>query len=179
MPAWSRLTKKKWYGSDDGESNIIRADFDAIIGHAVAVTDAPAAAFAAEMIAAYPEAKVILNVRRDLDAWHRSAIKNICNSVNDSWSVYVVTWLTPRAFWSWMASQRLINRLLFRATDEGERSLGRAIRKNGKWVYREHCHMIRGMVPQERLLEWDVEGGWEPLCKVNLASGALLESTSC
>lgn len=25
--------------------------------------------------------------------------------------------------------------------------------------------MIRGLVPQERLLEWTVEDGWEPLCE--------------
>lgn len=33
--------------------------------------------------------------------------------------------------------------------------------------YREHISMIRGMVPKKRLLEWSVEDGWEPLCKVN------------
>lgn len=25
--------------------------------------------------------------------------------------------------------------------------------------------MIRGLVPKERLLEWSVEDGWEPLCE--------------
>ena len=25
--------------------------------------------------------------------------------------------------------------------------------------------MIRGLVPKERLLEWAVEDGWEPLCE--------------
>lgn len=25
--------------------------------------------------------------------------------------------------------------------------------------------MIRGLVPPERLLEWNVQEGWEPLCK--------------
>lgn len=25
--------------------------------------------------------------------------------------------------------------------------------------------MIRGLVPRERLLEWTVEDGWEPLCE--------------
>lgn len=29
----------------------------------------------------------------------------------------------------------------------------------------EHCNMIRGLVPKERLLEWTVEDGWEPLCE--------------
>lgn len=28
----------------------------------------------------------------------------------------------------------------------------------------EHCNMIRGLVPKERLLEWSVEDGWAPLC---------------
>ena len=25
--------------------------------------------------------------------------------------------------------------------------------------------MVRGLVPSDRLLEWSVEDGWEPLCK--------------
>lgn len=34
------------------------------------MTDIPAACFAPELIAAYPEAKVILS-NRDIDAWHK------------------------------------------------------------------------------------------------------------
>lgn len=166
MQAWCRLARKKWYGSNDGESNITREDFDAVLGHAVAVTDAPGSVFAREMIEAYPEAKVILNVRRDFDAWHKSAIDNLCGVVNDSWDVYFQAWLTARGFWSWMVYERYLWPLLFRATDTGEGALGRAVRRNGKWVFREHCDMIRGLVAKERLLEWDVEDGWEPLCKV-------------
>src|ERR1700712_1945979 len=30
---------------------------------------------------------------------------------------------------------------------------------------KEHCNMIRGLVPKDRLLEWTIEDGWEPLCK--------------
>lgn len=29
----------------------------------------------------------------------------------------------------------------------------------------EHCNMIRGLVPKDRLLEWCVEDGWKPLCE--------------
>lgn len=29
----------------------------------------------------------------------------------------------------------------------------------------EHNNMIRGLVPKEKLLEWSVEDGWDPLCK--------------
>ena len=38
----------------------------------MAITDLPAARFAPELIAAYPNAKVILNKRDDADAWYRS-----------------------------------------------------------------------------------------------------------
>jgi hypothetical protein len=44
--------------------------------------------------------------------------------------------------------------------------VGNGLVSNGKWIYREHCAMIRGLVPQDRLPEWAVEDGWEPLCKV-------------
>lgn len=96
MRAWFRLAEKKWYGTEDGESNITAQDFDALLGHSVAVTDAAASVFAAELIEAYPEAKVILNTRRNLDAWHRSAIDNLAGAVNDSWTVYMSCWLTGR-----------------------------------------------------------------------------------
>jgi hypothetical protein len=38
---------------------------------------------------------------------------------------------------------------------------------NGKYANQniEHCNMIRGLVPKDKLLEWTVEDGWKPLCK--------------
>lgn len=64
---WVRLARKKWFdpGSPDGDCHISAAEFDELLGHCVAVTDAAASCFAAQMIEAYPDAKVILNVRRD------------------------------------------------------------------------------------------------------------------
>lgn len=163
MPAWCRLAKKKWRGPGDGESNITREDFDALLGHAVAVTDAAASVFAAEMIAAYPEARVVLNRRPDLDAWHRSAIVNVAG-IAENWQVYLTSWCTSYGYWSWSVWERYLWRLLFRAEDG---NVANAIRRNGKWIYREHENMIRGLVPKENLLEWSVEDGWEPLCKVS------------
>ncbi len=82
-PGWVALARKKWFGADLSSSSspssptITAADFDALLGHSVAVTDAAASIFAAEMIAAYPEAKVVLNMRRDVDAWHRSVVRTL------------------------------------------------------------------------------------------------------
>ncbi|GKT47795.1 uncharacterized protein ColSpa_07976 [Colletotrichum spaethianum] len=166
---WVRLARKKWYGSgrgskkeeNSGDCSISAEEFDELLGHCVAVTDAAASCFAAEMIRAYPEAKVVLNVRRDLDSWHKSAVKTLVH-VNESWSFWIASLLDREAFWAWHVYERFLWALFFRAPDG---DMARAIKRNGKWIYREHCDMIRGMVPPDRLLEWSVDEGWEPLCK--------------
>lgn len=35
----------------------------------------------------------------------------------------------------------------------------------GKEVFKSHYDLVRQLVPQERLLEYDVGQGWEPLCR--------------
>lgn len=32
-------------------------------------------------------------------------------------------------------------------------------------MFTEHCNMIRGLVPSDKLLEWAPEDGWAPLCE--------------
>lgn len=130
-PGFVRLARKKWYGGPDGEAHITREEFDELIGHAVALTDAPGNVFAAEMIRAYPEAKVVLNVRRDLDAWHHSAVTNLVG-INEStrwWS----SWFCKEYFWGWHAYERFLWTRLFRCPDE---NLGSGVTVNGKWIYR-------------------------------------------
>ena len=166
MHGWSALARRKFLGSPDGDCNITAADFDAILGHAVAVCDAPASVFAAEMIQAYPDAKVILNTNPDLDRWHASAMKNIVG-VNCNWLFWFMSWTSKDLFWVWHTAERLLWPGLFRCMDipglPGNLSVG--IGRNGKWIYREHCAMVRGMVEKERLLEWNVQDGWKPLCE--------------
>lgn len=78
---------------------ISREDFDAVFGHCVGISDLPGAAFARELIAAYPEAKVILNTRDDMAAWHQSFDATLGKFDSDtkdwewckSWFWYVVT----------------------------------------------------------------------------------------
>ncbi|KAH0365822.1 hypothetical protein KCU65_g5809, partial [Aureobasidium melanogenum] len=70
LPAkvFTRLARRK-FGTPG--SKITREDFEIILSDCDAVTDTPASIFAPELISAYPEAKVILNVR-DTEAWHKS-----------------------------------------------------------------------------------------------------------
>lgn len=63
---WMQAIKAKW----DGEGKFEKEDWDQLLGHCQAVCDLPAAAFAPELIAAYPTAKVILTIR-DPESWHK------------------------------------------------------------------------------------------------------------
>ncbi|RYP70998.1 hypothetical protein DL771_005093 [Monosporascus sp. 5C6A] len=97
---WVRLSRKKWFGPLDGENNITAADFDALIGNAVAVTDTASSVFAAEMIAAYPDAKVILNQRKNIDDWHHS-ITNTIARAEGHWPLFILSCLSRECFWAW------------------------------------------------------------------------------
>lgn len=132
----------------------------------MAVTDAAGSCFAEDLICAYPEAKVVLNMRRDVAAWHRSAVKNLCAAVNDSVAIWLLTWFSRDMFWMWHVYERFLWLRLFRGTDLSLRS---GVEKQGVRVHREHVNMIRGLLrsrgEEHRLLEWYVEDGWEPLCR--------------
>ncbi len=145
-PGWVKLARRKWYSSNNpsgGEGPegkrkgavITAADFDELLGHSVAVTDAAASVFAAEMVAAYPEAKVVLNMRRDLDAWEKSLDGTLVHA-NESWGFWVASWLSRECFWAWHVYERFLWPLLFRAGDGG---MKRAIRGNARWIQRGEC----------------------------------------
>lgn len=108
------------------------ADFDAVIGHAVAVADAPASVFAAELIEAYPDAKVVLNYRSDIDAWHRSLMATLARG-NALWGFFALSCLSKECFWSWHVYLRYMWPGLFRSLD-GNPANG--MNRNAKWVYR-------------------------------------------
>lgn len=122
----------RWFGPLDGNNNITAADFDALMGHSCAVTDAAGSVFAAELIAAYPEAKVVLNYRRDIDAWHHSAINTLVRN-NTNWVIFALSRLSRQLFWSWHVYVRFMWPGLFRALDG---NIETGISRNGKWVYR-------------------------------------------
>ncbi|CCC05435.1 unnamed protein product [Sordaria macrospora k-hell] len=145
-PGWVKLARKKFYPVADNHSfqfqshpTITRADFEGLLGHCQAVTDAPASVFAAELIAAYPEAKVVLNMRRDEEKWQESLVKTIIKA-NESWGFWVASWLDRECFWAWHVYERFLWPALFRCVG-GYGELGSV------------------------LLEWYIEDGWEPLCK--------------
>ena len=151
---WHRLRLKQQASRRAGQNLVTAADFDKVIGHCAAITDHAAAAFAPELIAAYPEAKVILNVRRDLDAWHDSVMRALV-PLQNSWIFWVRSWFCAELFWLQESFFRGNWRGFYRGSFE----------KNSRRVLEDHCRLVRSLVPPGRLLEWDVGDGWETLCK--------------
>lgn len=81
----------------DDDCKITAAEFDEVFGRCTAVTDAAGSVFAAELIEAYPDAKVVLNIRRDEDAWYQSACKTLVGEIRPAH--YILSWSCTEAFW--------------------------------------------------------------------------------
>lgn len=103
------------------------------MGHAVAVTDAPAACFAPELIEAYPDAKVVLNLRRDLDAWQRSVLKNIAQACLESWPVWLLSRFNTELFWVYTLYAQYLWPRLFRCVGLSSTA---EITSNARSIYR-------------------------------------------
>lgn len=97
--------------------------------------------FAAELIAAYPEAKVVLNMRRDEEKWQESLVKTIIKA-NESWGFWIASWLDRECFWAWHVYERFLWPSLFRCVG-GYGELGRVVRGGGgMWVWKgELCFL--------------------------------------
>lgn len=123
----------------------------------MATTDIPGASFACELIRAYPDAKVILNKREDVEAWYQSVLNTFgTSSPLGNWSTALfdaeLFWLKAGrdAMWSHMVDYDFA--------------------RTGKEVYRRHYAAIDEMLEAEKaagrdrkVLRWTVEDGWDGL----------------
>lgn len=145
---WMRAIKAKW----DGEGTFEKEDWDQLLGHCQAVCDLPAAAFAAELIAAYPDAKVILT-NRDPDSWHRSTTKTIYQGIRDP-----TFQLLSHFDWAFQLYRPMLLTLW-------DRMFQGDFENKGREVFAAHYDLVRELVPKERLLEYEAADGWGPLVK--------------
>jgi hypothetical protein len=118
-----------------------------------AVCDLPSCAFGPELIAAYPDAKVVLT-NRDIDGWYTSCVGTIRNSMTDPW-LHFLGRFDVDVMGKWTKMSRLLFKGLF--NDDFE--------KNGKQVYEDHYRAVRTLVPKENLYEFQIGEGWEGLCE--------------
>ena len=119
-----------------------------------------------EIMLAYPNAKVLLNVR-DPKRWYVSVRDSIHKAVGTtrSWPISWFARLIGTYQSSNMAGAMSCHAPawsssglgMFQAVEAGEEA---AIR-----FYHDHVNEVKKHVPADRLLVWEAKQGWEPLCK--------------
>lgn len=131
--------------------------WDQLLGRCTAVTGYPASAFAPELIAAYPKAKVVLSVSDNVHQWH----KTVCET---TWAQHtkpffmrpgrlgdvVVEWLPP-----FVRTGKQLSAYCYE--DDFPRT--------GRKVYNDHIEELKRLVPSDKLLIYNVKQGWAPLCQ--------------
>lgn len=140
---------KLWQAIVDGKP----ANWHAIFGAYQATVDAPGCLYYQELMAEYPEAKVLLSVR-DPERWYESVMATVYQiSLLPRWMEWLpklgpFLYLTRKMLWDGdgVTQGRFEDREL---VIEG---------------FKRHNAEVQQIVPAEKLLVYNVKEGWEPLC---------------
>ena len=119
-----------------------------------ATLDWPACDYYQALMAVYPDAKVILTVR-DGDKWYDSMYETIYSYNNSfpSWAKAVA----PQA--ARLVHLRQLQILQAKFNDQFEN------RQHAIDIFNAHNEAVKQTVPAHRLLLFEVQQGWEPLCE--------------
>lgn len=137
-----------WQAATRGEA----VDWSELLGGYRSIVDWPGCSFWRDLARANPGAHILLS-HRDADAWHRS----VCNTIYHGMTTEPPDDAPPffRSF------QEMARDLVIERTFDG-RLLDA---EHAKSVYRAHNEDVRRLAPPERLIDWEVGAGWDPLCK--------------
>ncbi|KAF2178984.1 hypothetical protein K469DRAFT_717490 [Zopfia rhizophila CBS 207.26] len=139
-----------------GDREYILKEIDKMLDGYVATTDTPGAQFVPELMELYPDAKVICTVR-DPDAWAKSIDKTAGNAL--MWFLGIVLLPLPgmRNFPRYLEAIRdgRWNELYAKPGD------GYVY---GRQVWDRHMEWLKKLVPEKKLVFFDVSDGWGPLC---------------
>jgi hypothetical protein len=128
-------------------------DWDALFQGYQATVDWPGCAFYETFMQRYPDAKVILSVRNP-ERWYESAHQTIFYARNA-----FPRWLriiAPRM----RHFTRMIDRIAWNGLFHGRFE----DRSYAIDVFNRHNEQVQRVVPPDRLLVYEVQQGWEPLC---------------
>ncbi|KAJ6552599.1 pectin lyase fold/virulence factor [Mycena vulgaris] len=149
---WTEAINAKFFGKGKPYG---REEWDRLLGHYMAVTDVPHILFAEELIAAYPDAKVILTTRTP-DSWWKSYEATIGRAFESPFGA-VSAWLEPQTAGKVQEFWRIVFLAMFK-TENVTPEIAKA-------RFTAHYEGVRALVPKERLLDYRVGEGWETLCK--------------
>lgn len=108
------------------------------------VSDVPMAIFYKELYSQYPNAKFILNTR-DAEKWYDSSIDTVYDHGEPTKTKHMVNFVN----------------YMWESYFEGQfNNKEKAIE-----LFNKHFDNVRKTIPKDKLLEFNVVDGWEPLCK--------------
>jgi len=141
-----------WRALATGQSD----DWRAILHGYRSSVDWPAIFIWRELIAAYPDAKVILTVR-DPESWYESASKTIFERMSEHEAAQTEGRASAdRIRWNHM---QMVNAVVLHGSFGGDIGRDHAIQ-----VFNAHNEEVRRIVPPDRLLVYEASQGWAPLC---------------
>ena len=127
--------------------------WDAVYNGYQAAVDFPSSAYYKELLAHYPDARVVLTVR-DFDSWYRSAASTI-HAVGGAFPGWFKT-LVPRFGKVFEMVDLAIWQGLFGGRFEDK--------DHARKVFEQHIEAVKAHVPANQLLVYQVKEGWQPLC---------------
>lgn len=135
-------------------------DWDALFAGYQGAMGLPTVFFYREMMAQYPEAKVILTLREP-ERWYESASQTIFNLPSrPQMAVMRIISLFNNAL------KVPLNIIPVARKIGVEHFLNNDLSKENLIArFNEHNEEVRQTVPPEKLLEYEVKQGWEPLCE--------------
>lgn len=138
-------------GQTPRAESLRRDFFDRLLGDCEATTDVPTVWFCDELLLAYPDAKVVLNRRKDTMAWKRSFAGSVLPLVQ-SWSYWTWSWFNAELFWGTALSYELHCNQLFK----------RDFDTNAESIYESHYERLEHSLDKagRPYLKWSVEDGW-------------------
>ena len=145
-----------WCEVANGEAGA-QFDWERVFADYSAAIDNPACCVWRELLAAYPDAKVILTTHPGgADAWYESTIDTIYFTEN-RWQFKVLELLTPFG----KKIGNMSRKLIWQRSHKG--SMQR--RDTAIAHYHQHIADVKAQVPANRLLVYSVAEGWGPLCE--------------
>lgn len=142
---------KLWEDANQGNLS----DWEQIFKGYEATVDWPACTFYQELMARYPDAKVLLTTR-EFESWYKSARETIYEVSHGFPMNYAMRFAVMFRGPGRMASSIVWGRTF------NYQFLDKAYAKQ---VFDAHIEEVKRVVPPERLLVYNVKQGWEPLCQ--------------
>ncbi len=132
-----------------------RKEFDAMLSEYDTVLSLPGCLYAEELVAAYPDAKVIL-MTRSTESWVQTM--RVAGGEMLTWRGWGIMQRWDSSFSGALIT--LIQAQMPVMCNGDFSPGGYAARK-----FEEHNDLVRRLVPKENLLEYDARDGWEPVCE--------------